>query len=90
MTQYDTFTQCTALSRQWTKITLLRNLLDLVPCIPSSHLQAKEDQETDQEAAETFVAQEASKESSCFKALSNNSIEIQVEQRACFAKDSCL
>jgi hypothetical protein len=53
-------------------------------------LQAEEYQETDQEAAETFVAQEASKESSCFKALSNNSIEIEVEQRACFAKDSCL
>ena len=90
MTQCDTLTQCTALSRPRTKITLLRNLLDLVPCIPSSHLQAEEYQETDQEAAETFVAQEASKESSCFKALSNNSIEIEVEQRACFAKDSCL
>jgi hypothetical protein len=90
MTQCDTLTQCTALSRPRTKITLLRNLLDLVPCIPSSQLQAEEDQETDREAAETFIAQEASKESSCFKALSNNSIEIEVEQRACFAKDSCL
>ena len=53
-------------------------------------MQAEEDQETDREAAETFVAQEDSKERSCFKALSNNSTEIQVEQRACYAKDSCL